>query len=218
MITISATIKKNDGTFITIDKKNLLSIETSIFERQNISNPSWGIISNSGNVKFIDIDGSIKTLANNQQLKIGMPLEIFLKNTITDYSQSVGSFFTKSWNYDDATKEVNLSFSDELLSWQENIINSINYDTSQSSLSQYLNGEEIYNRILYEMQRTGYDINKFDEIDEETRNRLKLFKMPFFYIEAQSWWRVWTYFCYALQLHIYLNNNGKIVVKYNGGN
>lgn len=218
MITVSAKIQKLDGLFIELNQRNLLSIESSIFDRKDTSLPSWGIISNSGNISFVDSDGSIKALASNQELKSGMPITFFLNDTISNYSQSIGKFLTKKWDYNASTKEVNLSVADELISWQDTKLTSISYDLSQSKESQFLDGEQIYSRIISEMESIGYDITKFEELDDETINRLKLFTMPFFYIESESVWSVWSKFCVALQLHIYLNDIGKIVVKYNGGN
>lgn len=218
MITLTATIRKLDNTKINLTARNLLSIERSIFERKDIDMPSWGIVSNSGNISFADSDGSIKKLADERKLKSGMKVEMFLNNTTLKTQQPVGVFFTNGWDYDATNKEVKVSLQDELQLWQSFSISNIEYDASKSKEEQMLNGKGVYDAILSEMQKSGYDISKFEELDANTLSHLKRFTLPYPYFEAQTFWSVWTNFCVAMQLHIYINNNAKIVVKYNGGN
>ena len=54
---------------IDLDYNNLISMSGSIFERSDYKLPNFGIISNSGNIEFNDIDGEILDYAEEGWLK-----------------------------------------------------------------------------------------------------------------------------------------------------
>ena len=53
MITLTAEIEIN-GKVILLNNKRIISISSKIFDRSDITRPSYGIISNTGELEFND--------------------------------------------------------------------------------------------------------------------------------------------------------------------
>lgn len=213
MITLSATITKDDGTTIELTQRNLISIEQSILERPDATMPYWGIISNSGKIKFIDVDGSIKVLAQEKLLKSGMRVSIKLTNTISSAFISVGEFFTEKWDYDNDTKNVTVSIKDELKKWQEILLTPIKYNPySPKNLS----ARQIYEQ-LYTLTPTEFDMPTFDNLDDNTKNHLETCIVQFFILDFSNLWSAWNAFCEAFFVKIYKINNGNTICVFREG-
>ena len=214
MITLTATIAREGGNSIVLDYRNSLSIERSIFDRSDISMPSWGVISNGGKLKFVDTDGSIRALVEQRLLKSGMAVTITLSNTISGASASVGEFFTENWDYDNDSHNVSVSVKDELIKWQKILFTQIKYspyaykDWPAKEIYEYLNG----------ITPKDFDMLAFNELDEITKTHLSNSKVEFFILDSENLWSAWNTFCEAFQTHIYKNNRGITACKYNGGN
>ena len=215
MICIVAEITKLDGSIFVVDNKNLLSLEMSIEDRADVELPSWGVISNSGNVSFIDAYGDIKTLANQNMLKSGMNVTIRLKNTVSNFEEIILGFSTSDWNYDTENKKVYVSFKDGIEEWQEIIFEEIIYDFSGIER----NFAWLYN-LLYDATTSNpkYKMKKFDELDEMTRERLSKLYLQYPFVEQGNLWSQWVKFCEATQTHIFKGKDGIITCRYLGGN
>ena len=214
MITLTATIAREGGDPIVLDYRNSLSIERSIFDRSDISMPSWGVISNGGKLKFVDTDGSIRALAEARLLKSGMAVTITLSNTISGASAPVGEFLTENWDYDNDRHNVSVSIKDELLKWQDILFSPIKYNPYAQK---NWNGREIY-EYLRNITPTEFDMSDFYKLDELTQTHLSNSSAEFFILDSKNLWSAWNTFCEAFQTHIYINNQNRTVCKYNGGN
>ena len=128
MITLTAEIEIN-GKVIPLNNKRIISISANSFDRSDITRPSYGIISNTGELEFNDFDSEFLNYANQRLLTSDLPVSIFLNNTLYKTTrQQIGKFQTRSWNYDNNNKRVSVSLKDDLEEWQDISINGISYD------------------------------------------------------------------------------------------
>lgn len=239
MITLTATIKINyydedgileDYEYITIDRKNLLSMSAPIAERSDFKLPSFGIISNAGRIEFSDPYGDVLKYADNGLLISGLECEMFINNTLYQKQQKIGTFETDQWDYDNDNKTVSVTLKDDLEEWQYINVEAVSYDARNpqekplmwvyeylwkltSNRNSYVNanGETI-------TARGNYNMLSFYELDENTKAVLNETYMQYPLLESGSLWQQWTKLCQACQLHIYKNRDGVIVCRYNGGN
>lgn len=200
---------------IEINYKNLIAINRSIFDRSDLKLPSWGIISNTGNIEFNDTDGEILDYAEQLLLESGLKCEIKLNNTLVDgASQTIGLFETDEWDYDNDNRVVNVSLKDDLQEWQDINVEPISYDPRKLEHKPF---KWLYEH-LWALTNTNYAMLSFDELDSETQAILNNTYTQYPLIESGSLWEQWTKLCEVCQLHIYKNNDGVVVCRYNGGN
>ena len=212
---------------IDIDRRNLISLKSSIFERSDLKLPSFGIISNTGNIEFNDLNGEIKDYAEQLLLQSGLQCEIRLNNTLVDgASELVAKMETDQWDYDNDNRVVSVSIKDDLEEWQDINVQGIDYDPRKpqskpfSGLYAYL-WELTSNRYYATRGITGkgkYNMLAPDELDIDTQMVLENTYIQYPLLERGSLWQQWTKLCQVCQLHIYKNNDGVVVCRYNGGN
>lgn len=212
---------------INIDYRNLINISRSIFDRSDLKLPSFGIISNTGNIEFNDTDGEILDYAEQLLLEKGLKCEIKLNNTLVEgASQTIGLFETDQWNYDNDSRVVSVSLKDDLQEWQDIDVKGIDYDPRKaeskpfSGLYAYL--WELTSNRYYATRgikgKGNYNMLAPDELDIDTQKVLENTYIEYPFLENGTMWQQWTKLCQACQLHIYKNNEGVIVCRYNGGN
>lgn len=197
---------------IAIDRNNILALEIEEKDRSSLTLPSFGIISNKGNISFNDIDGEMKDYAEMQLLKQGLIVKIYLNNTLKNLHKQIGEYITDVWDYDNYNRQVTVSITDNLEEWQDINISALEY----YNLPFEQTGEFIYNR-LRDLTPNKYAMLQFEELDNETKKILQQIKLVYPMINSGSLWSVWQKFCETFQCHIY-TENGKIICKYNGGN
>ena len=202
---------------IEIDRRNLISISRSIFDRSDLKLPSWGIISNTGNIEFNDINGEIREYAEELLLKSGLKCEIKLNNTLVENaSQTIGLFETDEWNYDNDNRVVSVSLKDDLEEWQNINVAEISYDPRKQESKPF---KWLYEHLWDITTANGnYTMLAFDALGNDTRNVLETNYIKYPLLKSCSLWTAWQKLCEVCQLHIYKNNYGVIVCRYNGGN
>ena len=192
---------------IIVDNRNMINIDRTIMDRSDIEKPSFGIIANSGNIEFNDLGGEIKDYIEQQLLKSNLSVEIFVKNTsIQNKVEQIGKFSTNKWNYDNENRKVSVSLSDDLLDWQNILI-------------------EKYKNKLYITMKQYFDylVSKtpqkyvFETLDSGTLNILNNTISNYIYVESNSLWSQYQKLCEVCGLYIYKNNQNKVVVKYEFG-
>jgi hypothetical protein len=197
---------------IKIDATNLLGITDTTYERADLSLPSYGIISNSGMIRFNDLDGEIGDYIEARLLKKGVDVEIYLTDTLTKKSDMVGKKVTSKWDYNNNTREVSVTIKDRLEEWQDISVDGINYDPRQPDAW----AMEQYYQYLYERTPAKYNMLPLSELDDATINALQVL-VPYPVLDTASLWAQWNKLCVAARCHIY-DDNGTTVFKYNGGN
>lgn len=191
------------GLSINIDRKNLISISRSIFDRSDLKLPSYGIISNTGNIEFNDFDGEVRDYAEQLLLESGLKCEIKLNNTLTNgATQTIGLFKTDEWDYDNDNRVVSVSLKDDLEEWQDILL-------EEYPLQNTMNMYEIYQ---YLVSKTPSKWNFV--IDSFTRNRLESIICSYPYLEENNLWAQWQKLCEVCALYIYKNNLGEVVIKH----
>ena len=189
---------------IDIDYRNLISISRSIFDRSDLKLPSFGIISNTGNIEFNDNSGEIRDYAEQLLLQSGLSCEIKLNNTLVDgASETIGLFETDQWDYDNDNRVVSVSLKDDLEEWQDILLEEY---PLQNAMTMY----EIYEYLV------GKTPSKWEFIldNETTTTRLKNITCPYPYLESDNLWAQWQKLCEVCALYIYKNNDGKVVVQH----
>lgn len=209
---------------IDLDYNNLISMSGSIFERSDYKLPNFGIISNSGNIEFNDIDGEILDYAEEGWLTGGLETKIQLVNTLKKdgdgnyVKNNVGTYYTATWNYDTDNRTVSVSIKDDLEEWQDITVEGFNYDprnpnkvlTNKTML-------ELYD-WLWKKTPSKYKMQSVSELDQDTRDKLAKTYIEYPLLKSGNLWQQWSKFCQANQTHIYKNFDGIIVCRYNGGN
>lgn len=213
MITLTAEITKDDGSKIVLNYRNSLSIERSIFDRSDITMPSWGVISNSGKLSFVDTDGSIRQLAQQRRLKSGMRVTLSLGNTLKNISSPVGVFYTEDWSYDNDNKKASVAIADMLQKWQDILFAKISYNPSSA---QNLSGKDIYD-FLRSKTPSEFNVLSFDDLDDTTKEYLLSCSVEHLLFDSENLWSAWNSFCQAFQSRIYINNSGYTVCKHTRG-
>ena len=200
---------------ITIDRKNIISLESSIFDRSDVKLPSFGVISNTGNIEFNDLDGEIRDYAEQLLLQSGLSCEIRLNNTLVDgASELVAKMETDQWDYDNDNRVVSVSIKDDLEEWQDINVVGIAYDPREIVGKPF---SWLYEH-LWAITNPNYPMKKLEDLDEETNVVLTTSFIQYPLLESGSLWQQWTKLCQACQLHIYKNSDGIVVCRYNGGN
>lgn len=189
---------------VELNYRRLISLSFNEKKRADFDLPSWGIISNSGNLSFNDPYGEIIDYANKGLLRKRAKIQIDLYNSlgVTKKSRKLGEFYSNTWNYDNNNHSVNLSFADDLISWQD--IYSGGYPLQETKeMSAY----ELYK--LLEAEANEYDY--YFAITEQAEARIKERNIGAPFIEAGTLWQQWDRFSNALALQIYKKNEKVIV-------
>lgn len=207
-----------------IDRRNLLGISSSIFDRGDYKLPSYGIISNSGSIEFVDYNREVLDCAEMGLLVGDLKAEITLNNTLNGKSETIAIMETEQWNYDNNNRSVSVSLKDDLVEWQDIYVEGITidprkiYDEPLSYIYNYL--WEITSNRTYgsKIGKGNYNMLALEELDQDTQNVLNNVYTKYPLLDSGNLWQQWTKLCQVCQLHIYKDNQGIIVCRYNGGN
>ena len=206
-------------TSINIDRRNLISMSRSIFDRSDLKLPSFGIISNTGDIEFNDVDGRVLAYAEQLILDSGLECKISLNNTLVEgASQSVAVMETDQWQYDNNNRVVSVTLKDDLEEWQDINIEGINYDPRKAQSKPFKWLYEYLWGLTDKSRKGNYNMLSFSKLDDGTKNILENTYIQYPLLESGTLWQQWTKLCQACQLHIYKNNDGVVVCRYNGGN
>ena len=209
------------GSYIKVEKdfalNNLISLERAIFDRSDTKLPSYGILSNNGNLWFNDTNGAFLTYANAGVLGSGLKVHILLNNTLSKTSEEVGVFETDTWDYDNDNRSVSVSLKDDLVQWQDIYVEGFGYDPRKPN--DILTEKSMANLYdwLYKKTPKTYKMLAFSELDQETKTILQNTIIDYPFLESGSLWAQWTKLCQVCGLYIYKNNQGQVVCTYTYG-
>lgn len=201
------------GLEINIDRLNKLSYNGNVIDRASVDEPSWGIISNSGNISFNDTFDKVADYASKNLLKEGLSVEVYLTNTLNKKQQKIGEYFTGTWDYDNDNKEVSVSLVDDLEEWQNILFEGINFNPMTSKAISFY---DVYDE-LWSATPKKYNMIEAKNLDPETQNILRNTYVLYPTLEPSNLWAAWVKLCNACQLKIY-KKNGNTICKYNRGN
>lgn len=201
----------------TFDYKNLISATVNMQSRSNISQPSYGILSNTSEISLADLDGKYLDYFNKGLLSEGLSVDLWLINTLSGEKEKLTSSLTDKWEYDNNKYTVSISLKDNLEELQYISISGISYNPIKPF---YIltngNMSDLYNWLK---DRTPYKYNmiSFDELDEETKKILLNTNIQYPLLEDASLWEQWNKLCQVCALYIYKNKNGKTICSYSFG-
>lgn len=195
------------GLTINVDRRNLLSYNRNIRSKADIKTPSWGIVSNGGNLSFADTTKEVINYCSNNILKNNQRVLVYLENNIIKEKHQIADVKTSDWQYDNDNFSVSVTLDDRLTEWQDIVIEGINYD-QRTSIPQ--TGEYFY-KWLYEKTPSKYFMLDFNSLDEKTKNILTSTTIYYPTMKSGTLWQGWNKLCQACGLLIYNDFDGKTV-------
>lgn len=201
---------------IELDDTNLLDFERTIMDRSDIKRPSFGIISNTGSLSFIDKNGEVKDYIAQQIINSQNVISAYLVNSETNAREQIAYFNTEQWSYNNSQSLVNVSLKDDLEEWQDINVPAVEYTPTVSTPK---TAEWFYKYLWQFMQDSGlqkYKMLSFEELDSETKAVLSETTIQYPILESASLWAQWDKLCQLCFLHIYKRNDGRTVCKYSG--
>lgn len=203
----ASTVEIKNKANINIDKKNLFSIERNLSEKSDFELPSWGIISNRGEMSFDDSDGKIREYSKNLSIKSGMQTNVYLNNTLNGTKKQIALLYATDWEYKNDSNTVNVTIVDNLEEWQEIYVDALLFDGKNGTS---MTASEIYNNI-YSKTPSKYNMLSFDSLDTNTKEILNNIRVICPLIKQGTLWEQWSKFCVAFQCYIYKNGVGQTV-------
>lgn len=188
---------------IGFDKNNLVSIIYSMYERSDYKLPSYGVISNTGELKFNDLTGEIKDYANQNFLVEGLDVTLSIRNTVINKRKEIGILKTTEWDYNEYNRVVSVTLKDELTEWQDIHNDGFPYDP-RNPYAVLPNGtmEDLY-KWLWKETPQKYNMLSFDKLSSITQNILTNTKITYPLLESGNLWQQWTKLCQVCALYIY---------------
>ena len=209
---------------IDINYRNLISLNRSIAYRGDNKFPSYGIISNTGNLEFNDLDGEIRDYAEQMLLTSDLKVEITLNNTLAKKHEQVGIFETRDWNYDNDNRSVSVSLKDDLEEWQDIQVQGFDYDPREpfkiiadgkmSNVYKWLQGQDENGNYRTPEK---YQMLTFEQLDTKTQEILEKTTIDYPLLENGTLWVQWQKLCQVCGLYIYKNNEGQTICSYTYG-
>lgn len=190
---------------LDIDKNSLLNIEFSGRDRTDPTTISWGIVSNTGTVSFLDNNKYVENLKKNGDL-LGSKIEIYLRNRYRD--AQIGSFIVTDGVYSKCGGSSTLRFQDRLQEWQ-NVTIPEDFVLSFSPMTL----ENIRYAITTKVK--GLDIVTHYTSEAETRWNGTWVKNP--YVIGSSFWSFMAKACELTGCYISCDEKGRAVIAYGGG-
>jgi hypothetical protein len=173
----------------------------SIFDRADLKLPSWGILSNVGSMEFIDTDYEVRDYVEQELLVAGSKIEITLSNTLSETKEEIGIFYSDTWDYDNDNRKVTVSLKDDLEEWQNILLDEYSLKENQT----------MYDVYLHLVSKTPKKWIFY--LDEDTKIFLQSIICKYTYLESSNLWSQWNKLCEIAMLHIYKNNENKVIVK-----
>ncbi len=105
---------------IYADKRNLISLDSDRKDRSDNGQPSFGVISNGGEISLLDQTGEIKTYAQLGLLTHNLPIKLYIEDTLSKKERQVfATMYSEKFNYDNINYQLNISLTDGLTKLQE---------------------------------------------------------------------------------------------------
>lgn len=199
---------------INVTLRNAMGIDYNHSAKATVNLPSYGIISNKGNISFVDSDDAVLGFANNGFLKGGAEVEINLTNTLTHKSEVLAQCITDTWDYNNNSKEVSVSVKDNLEEWQKINVEGINFNPNNVT-------KDLTNRTMAELYAwlqketpAKYKMKAFGYLDQDTQLLMQNTFLPFPQLNDDTLWNQWDKLCKACGLYIYKLKNGETTCSY----
>lgn len=199
---------------IEVNKQNIESLSLNSTDRSDYKFPIFGIISNTCEIEFKDLNGEILDYIEQDLLVQGLSCQVYINDTLSGISRQIGEYYADQWNYDNDNRIVKVSLKDDLEEWQNINVEEISYDPRDLT---HRNLEWFYGE-LYKKTPSKYKMKQFSELDDKTKDILSNTWVVYPLLEAGTLWRQWDKLCQVAQAHIKKEDDGTTSFTYNGGN
>lgn len=203
MIKLTAKITiPSTGEVFTIDQRNMISFETNLFDREDYEKVSYGIHSNSGRIEILDGNGYIYDLATQNLLTEGMPIKVYIVDSLSKKQDTLCTMWTEKWKYDTENKTVSLSFNDGLVSLQDSFASGITPSDPEPDWQRVSDSvsPHIFNSTPSE-KRTQYQLT--------STYWASFVRLEYNLLNNASVWSLWSKMAEIARAHIYINEYGK---------
>lgn len=191
--------------YIEVASNKILSgCNYTIKDRDNITEPSYGIFSNTSNFSFIDYDNEILFFSEQSALSSGLEVSLYLSNTeVPNKQELIGKHPTKQWNYDNYNKTCRVTLQDDLVNLQKT-------QARKVELTRNVTMYDVFDYLRSKIQYKYY----FASLSEEILQYLLNIKLEYYYLEAGTLWKQFDKFCKACGLYMYQDKNNRIVLSF----
>lgn len=196
---------------IELDYNQITGVSREIRERSDVSAPSFGVLSNGGELEFSDFDGEFLDYVEQNILKSGVEVIVKLNNTISGMSKQIAKLYVDDVSYDVDNKVVSLSLKDGI----EKLQNLFNVGFSCNP--EYYSGKtflSIYQSIKEGVEENGIPVQDISDLDNDTVELLSenYLKIPLT-SAGKSVWSILQEFGEATMAHFYVGNDGELKYK-----
>lgn len=202
-VTITQLNKPNKGLIVTgvyvditivVDEKNLDSFTYSLYDRENNDEPSYGVVSNSGTLSFVDSTREVLDYITSGLIGEDLKVSLYVKNTSTNKEEMFVKCYSDDWTYDNDNFVVEITLKDIAERMQKNFIS--------VPFTARMTGAQIY-EILKAAAENIIKIRPFDELDVITKNTLYGYTFINFYIDNCSLWEAYNMLCKSIYATAY---------------
>lgn len=161
---------------------------------QDNSSPSYGAISQYGNVVISDFAGEISEMEQINVLKSGIKIKLYLDDNL------VGEYIFDTFEKENDTT-YNIQLTDKIYKWNDMNVNTEYYQENKTAYDLYL---------FLKSQDTNVE---YEELTEETINFLQSISIKYMYFDESSLFTNWNKFGSITQMRICQNEIGKVCIR-----
>lgn len=187
-----------------IDKRSMLSLDCNHMSVPEVDKPSFGLVSNSGNISFVDYNKSFLGYAMLGLLNQSNTCKVYLKNTVSKTTRLMGIFYAQKWSYDANNKQVSVSLTDGLERMQNILMEEYSMDIPKGSKRSI---ETILDDFVELVEKNGFAIKK-DYSDAEFSKFLTLYPS----VSQGNLWQQYSKVLAATGLNGYIERYGELRV------
>lgn len=212
-VTISKLNKPNKGLIVTgiyvditivVDEKNLDSFTYSLYDREYNDEPSYGVVSNSGTLSFVDSTGEILDHITNRMLTNELSVKVNVLNTLNNKKELFISTKTSQWEYDNNNFIVTISLQDELEELQNYTFVGIPCNES------FMFASTIYDSIVSEIPER-FGVPYYNNLSDSVKNKIGYSSILNPYMQSCSLWDALDGFCKTFGLRMYKHKQQIVV-------
>ena len=197
---------------IAIDYTRLIHLSAEKVYRSDFNKPSFGIVSSSGDLSFLDEN---KTILG--QINRGQQCVFRVENTETLSIYNFAELLVSELDYDNYNRTTKIKLIDELIEWQNIYVEGFSYKTdAPTEILQNRTAADLY-KWLYDKTPEKYNMQSFAELDDATSDILTNTLIKYPYLNGASLWAQWNKLCQLCGLYICKGNNSKTICKYTMG-
>lgn len=211
ILLVAEFYNSQDEKLIDVNLHNITSIKSNDNVQSDKTSISWGVLSNEGSLNFVDKDGSILTILNQEKEYSNIYVKIFITNTLSNKREQISEKYVSNITPNSETKKISVSVKDDLEEWQKININGFDYKTETSKP---MTAKDFY-LYLSSLTPSKFNMCEFSLLDYRTQEVLQNTIISYPMLKASTLWQAWDKLAKAVGLHIlkqmYLNDENKLV-------